>query len=462
MSSLRLLTRATAVGAAALAAALGAPAAGAAPYVGNHVLVGYDAANRTQPQAMTAAIGHQLGVASAGAPAPRQRVLTLRRGQTVSGVLRRLRAQPGVAFAVPDYIAHATGIPWWIPNDPGLAHRAGGWQSLQWNFLPAPGVNAPEAWANLRGVRHPGGKGVTIAVLDTGVAFRNWKQFRAAPDFNHTRFVAPYDFVTGNRYPLDRDGHGTFVTGILAASTNNGYGLTGLAYGASIMPVRVLGDDGTGYASTISHGIRYAVDHHAQIINLSLEFSLDVAPTDIPDIISAIRYAHSKGVVVVAASGNEGVAQVAYPARATDVISVGATTRDKCLASYSNDGSGLDLVAPGGSDNNLQLADPNCHQSRPLPDISQMTFADPVHPSHFSYPGGWYGTSMAAPHVAAIAALVIASGVIGRHPTPEAILHRLEQTAVPLGGAKPNQDYGYGLVNAGAATLPGAVAARGR
>ena len=88
------------------------------------------------------------------------------------------------------------------------------------------------------------------------MAFRNYKQFTKSPDFGRTKFVAPYDFVSHNKYPVDREGHGTFVAGTVAESTNNGYGLTGLAYGASIMPVRILDADGTGDAATISRGIR--------------------------------------------------------------------------------------------------------------------------------------------------------------------------------------------------------------
>ena len=359
---------------------------------------------------------------------------------------------------MPNFIAHASGS--WTPNDPGRTKARAGWQRLQWNFLPSIGVNAPEAWANLIADHRPGGKGVTIAILDTGVAFRNWKQFRKSPDFGRTRFVSPYDFVSHNRNPLDREGHGTFVAGTVAESTNNGYGLTGLAYGASIMPVRILDADGTGDAATISRGIRYAATHGAQVINLSLEFALDVTSSDIPDIISAIRFAHSRGVIVVAAAGNEGVEQIAYPARAPAVISVGATTKDRCLADYSNGGARLDLVAPGGGDDATLPTDSNCHSGRTLPDISQITFFDPSNPRRFGYPSGWYGTSMSSPHVAAAAALVIASGVIGRHPSPDAVLKHLEQTAQTLGGSKPNQSYGYGLLDAGAATSKVVTAAR--
>jgi serine protease len=299
---------------------------------------------------------------------------------------------------------------------------------------------------------------VTVAVLDTGVAYRDWRQFRESPDFGRTRFVKPYDFVAKNRFPVDREGHGTFVAGTIAESTNNRLDLTGLAYGASIMPVRILDADGTGDAATISRGIRYAATHGAQVMNLSLEFSLDVTSQDIPEILSAIRFAHSRGVVVVAAAGNEGAQQLAYPARAKNVISVGATTRDRCFANYSNysnfslPGARLDLVAPGGGDDTSMLSGPGCHPARTLPDITQLTFFDPSTPGRFGYPSGWYGTSMSSPHVAAAAALVIASGAVGRHPTPDQVLARLEATAQPLGGAKPNQYYGCGLLDVGAAT----------
>ncbi len=401
------------------------------------------------------AVAGRMGVREPAA-SPTEQVVRLHRGVRVSDAVPELRHQAGVAYAVPDYIAHQAGA--WYPNDPGRAHVPRGWTRVQWNFLPGVGVNAPEAWANLLADHRPGGRGVTIAVLDTGVAYRDWQQFKKSPDFPGTRFVRPYDFVAKNRFPLDREGHGTFVAGTIAESTNNRLDLTGLAYGASIMPVRILDADGTGDAATISRGIRYAATHGANVINLSLEFSLDVNSTDIPEILSAIRFAHSRGVVVVAAAGNEGVQQLAYPARARDVISVGATTRDRCLADYSNysgtslKGAHLDVVAPGGGDDTSMLSDPACHPNRQLPDITQLTFLDPSNPTRFGYPSGWYGTSMSAPHVTAAAALVIASGAIGRHPTPDQVVARLEATAQPLGGSKPNQYYGCGLIDVGAAT----------
>jgi serine protease len=448
----------------AVASAVAVVPASAADYAPGVVIVGYAPVPGPPAATVTADISRRMGarIASAApAPTPGEHILRLRRGESVVAAVAQLRHQPGVAYAVPNYVAHLAGS--FIPNDPGRSRVVRGWESMQWNFLPGSGVNAPGAWANLRADRRPGGKGVTVAILDTGVAYRDWHNFKRAPDFNQTRFVKPRDFVAKSAYPLDREGHGTFVAGLVAESTNNGFGLTGLAYGVSVMPVRILAADGTGDAATISQGIRYAATHGAQVINLSLEFSLDVTSSDIPDIISAIRFAHRRGVVVVAASGNEGVSQVAYPARAPEVISVGATTKDRCLANYSNGGARLDMVAPGGgTDTTLLSGDPNCHPTRALPNISQMTFPDASQPGRFGYPGGWYGTSMAAPHVAAAAALVIASGVIGRHPSPDQVLARLETTAQTLGGVKPNADYGYGLLDAEAATAPTASAAKRR
>lgn len=442
----------TALALTAGASALATPAAGAASYRPDVVLVGY-ASPRTASLAADVANRHGLRE-SASAAESTARIVRVPRGLSVAQELARLRGQPGVVYAVPDYLAHisAAAQPGWIPNDPGTTRVAQGWQRTQWNFLPGVGVNAPGGWANLLVVHRAGARGVVVAVLDTGVAYRNWRRFRRSPDFDWTHFADPYDFVAGNRYPLDREGHGTFVTGVIAESTNNGIGLAGLAYNATIMPVRVLDQNGWGDADTISKGIRYAVTHGAQVINLSLEFDPSVTAGDIPEILSAMHFAHNHGVVVVGASGNEGETQIAYPARDSAAISVGATTRDGCLADYSNGGSKLDLVAPGGGNDQTVPNDPACHADRNLPDVYQMTFADPSNPGRFSFPGGWYGTSMSAPDVSAAAAMVIASGVIGRHPSPAQILSRLESTARSLGGAKPNPDYGYGLLDVGAAT----------
>jgi serine protease len=404
--------------------------------------------------------GHTIVASASQRSKIRTVVRSLPGHESVSRALRRLRGKPSVAYAYPDYVAHATGA--FFPDDPGIAHHRRGWEQMQWNMLAGAGVDAPEAWANLLDDRRAGGKGVTVAVLDTGVAYRNWRKFRISPDFRGGRFVAPYDFIAHSRYPLDRNGHGTFVAGAVAERTNNGLGLTGLAYGTSIMPVRVLNQRGEGAESTIAQGIHYAVDHGARVINLSLEFLLNRvhSASQIPLIVRAVGYARRHRVVVVAAAGNDESSKVAFPARVPGVISVGATTKDGCRASYSNGGPDLDLVAPGGGDDAAIASDPACHPSRVLPPIYQLTLSDPPFNGNpgkfgrFGYPGYYIGTSMAAPEVSAAAALVIASRVLGPRPTPAHVLRRLERTATPLpaGATTRNDAYGYGLLNAGAAT----------
>jgi serine protease len=392
-------------------------------------------------------------------PEPPAKLVRLRAGETVSGTLRRLRRERDVVWAVPDYRAHIDGT--MTPNDRGQSPTPGGWQQLQWNFVGPNSVNAPEAWANVAAAGAPGGAGVVIAVLDTGVAYANRGSFRRSPDFLRSQFVGGYDFIARNRLPNDRNGHGTFVAGTIAEATNNGYGLTGLAYGARIMPIRVLDAEGEGEASTIAEGVRFAVNHGARVINLSLEFSSNVTASDIPELLDALHYANRRGVFVDGAAGNEAHAAIAYPARAPDVVAVGATTEHGCLADYSNDGAGLTLVAPGGgADANLP-GDPNCRPDLPAGrDIFQVTFTGSS-PRRFGIPSGYEGTSMAAPHVAAAAALVIASRVLGTHPSPAQITARLRATARKLGNSSDERVYGAGLLDTGAATRPrspGAVA----
>ena len=144
------------------------------------------------------------------------------------------------------------------------------------------------------------------------------------------------------------------------------------------------------------------------------------------------------------------------------MVAVGATTEHGCLADYSNDGSGLTLVAPGGgADANLP-GDPNCHPELPAGrDVYQVTFTGSS-PRRFGMPSGYEGTSMAAPHVAATAALIIASRVLGRRPTPAQITSRLRATARELGGGGDEHLYGAGLVDAAAATAPGGPGAVSR
>jgi serine protease len=224
----------------------------------------------------------------------------------------------------------------------------------------------------------------------------------------------------------------------------------------------VLDAQGEGEASTIAEGVRFAVKHGASVINLSLEFSSNVTASDIPELIEALRYARRRGVLVVAAAGNEAHSAIAYPARAPDVVAVGATTEHGCLADYSNDGSGLTLVAPGGGADANLAGDPNCHPEQPAGrDVYQVTFTG-ASPRRFGMPSGYEGTSMASPHVAAVAAMIIASGVIGRRPTPAQIISRLRATARGLGGGGDERLYGAGLLDAAAATAPGGPGSVGR
>jgi serine protease len=153
----------------------------------------------------------------------------------------------------------------------------------------------------------------------------------------------------------------------------------------------------------------------------------------------------------VAAAGNEDSPSVAYPARDARVLSVGATTEYGCIASFSNRGSGIDLVAPGGGNDDALPDDPDCVPGRKGRSIYQITLTGRL-PDRFGIPLDFMGTSMAAPHVAATAALVIATRAAGRHPSPDAVAARMEQTARDLGAAGRDTTYGWGLVNAAAAT----------
>jgi serine protease len=300
----------------------------------------------------------------------------------------------------------------------------------------------------------PGGRNVTVAVLDTGVAYRTSRdrRYRKAPDLERKRFVRGHDFVRGNSFPYDRNGHGTFIAGTIAQATNNGVGVTGIAYLSRIMPVRVLDFEGKGDVATIASGIRFAARHGAQIINMSFEFDIGLTAAQIPDVISAIRYADRKGAVLVGAAGNAEDTRVAYPALASHVISVGATTEHGCLAEYSNTGFGLDVVAPGGGADAAVEGDPNCRAFESAGrDIFQYTFTG-VGFRSFGLPSGYEGTSMSVPHVSGTVALLLATGKLGPHPSPDAVADRIERTARDLGPPGYDSTYGFGLLDAAAAT----------
>src|SRR4051794_12139577 len=133
--------------------------------------------------------------------------------QSVTRTVRRLRTQDGVEYAAPNPIAHAAAAREFVPNDPGLGS---GWQSVQWNFLAGEGVNAPVAWQHAIDAGNPGGRGVRIAVLDSGIAYSDRGRFRQSPDLGSTKFAQGYDFVHKDRFPNDENGHGTHVASTIA------------------------------------------------------------------------------------------------------------------------------------------------------------------------------------------------------------------------------------------------------
>jgi serine protease len=388
-----------------------------------------------------------------------------------------LREAPGVRYAVPNYIARAA----FVPNDPGTSGVKRGWQEDQWNFLDGPGgVNAVEAWDILRdagrdgGRRESGKRGPVLAVVDTGVAYRDkGTRFRRSPDLPKKGFVEGKDLVAGDPLALDENGHGTHVASTILEQVNNGEAVTGLAYGVRVMPVRVLDEAGSGTAKEVADGIRWAAEHGAKVINLSLEFGVGEVNScaDVPSVCKAIRQALKSEILVVAAAGNQGRARVAYPAAADDpsdgqgvsrfgpVVGVGASTIRGCLTDFSDYGKGLDIVAPRGGDDRGK-AGPQCDPLGPGPPIVQLTLrtGPAAHDdfTKFGYPR-YDGTSMAAPHVSATAALIISSRVardeLGHKPSPAELLDWISARArTKVDGAPLEKSfYGAGLLDAAAA-----------
>jgi serine protease len=383
-------------------------------------------------------------------------------GQSVRGALSDLRSEPAVGYAHPDYLVHAAAF---TPNDPG-SPGPGNWSRDQWNFLSqrqvAGGIWVVPAWQRLISAGHPGGRGVTVAVLDTGVAYRaKGRRYRRDPDLPGSgRFVHPKDFVGNDDIPLDPDGHGTHIASTIAQSTDNGRGLTGIAYGVNVMPIRVLNQHERGKGSKVARGIRFATTHGADVINLSLDFKPSIRHCDqIVSVCQAIQRAIHERVTVVAAVGNNGTSRVLYPAAAKGVIAVGASTYRGCAAAYSNYGPRLDLLAPGGGQDKTAgvTGDSACQPQLPGYEIRQYSLL-PDAADHGNYRRfgivGMEGTSMASAHVAGVAGLVLASGVCGRHPYPKRIARVLRDTAVDRGVPGKDAVYGAGLLDATAATNP--------
>lgn len=353
--------------------------------------------------------------------------------------IRFMRDNPQVEYAEPNYTAWA----FFSPNDSyypfqwHLDDNCGGCYN-PYGGVNGGGINAEPAWDISTG------SGVTVAVLDTGVAYEDYTEvwgmrYYKAPDLAGTSFVPGYDFVSNDAHPNDDNGHGTHVTGTIAQSTNNGMGVAGVAFMASIMPVKVLNGNGSGTYADIADGIYFAADNGAKVINLSLG-----GPNPSSILEDALAYAYGKGVTIVAASGNDGngLNRPMYPAAYDSyVIAVGATRYDETRSSYSNTGSYVDMAAPGGDLRVDQNSDGYGDG------ILQQTFNPYTkRKSDFGY---WFlqGTSMAAPHVSGVAALVIANGTTG----PDQVRDRLESTAEDKGVPFRDDEYGWGIVDAFAA-----------
>ncbi|MGK3649711.1 S8 family peptidase [Pseudarthrobacter enclensis] len=365
-------------------------------------------------------------------------------GADADAFLAALRSSPDVAYAEPDVVVHSAAS----PNDPGYPHQWPLWDD-------AAGVRAPGAWDLNRGV------GTVVAVVDTGIT-------------SHTELTANvlpgYDMLSNPAWARDGNGrdanpqdegdwtaayecdaetpstgsswHGTAVAGIIAGIGNNNSGITGVAPAAKILPVRAIGSCG-GYTSDVADSIIWAsggnVDgvpanpNPADVINLSLGSTSACSITQQ----NAINYAHDAGTVVVAAGGNVNApASATSPANCQNVIGVAAAGRNGGRASYSNYGSGIDITAPGGDvdrDSTSGILSIS-NFGTTIPGAEAYAFAE--------------GTSMAAPHVAGVAALLMSE--MGDSFTPEMVEARLKDTARSLSVPCP-EGCGAGLVDAAAA-----------
>ena len=346
-------------------------------------------------------------------------------GKKLEEILEFYKGQSDVEYAGLNYYAHAHQT----PNDPRYY--------IQWHFNdPVAGINIEPAWDITTGDPN-----VIIAVLDTGIAYENYHEYDKAPDFANTRFVTGKDYINYDNHANDDEGHGTHVAGTIAQSTNNGVGVAGVAYNCTIMPVKVLDEYGEGSYSDIADGIYWAVDNGAKIINMSLG-----GPYDSPDLWLAVAYAYNNGVTVICSAGNEyeDGNTPSYPAAYDQYcIAVGATIYDLTRASYSNTGNYLDLAAPGGiwdTDQNGDGYDDGVYQ--------QTVWVDPLDPDYSDFDYLFYfGTSMAAPHVTGVAALLASTGVM----EPDDIREALENSARDLGTAGWDEEFGHGLIDAYAA-----------
>ncbi|MFC3550977.1 S8 family peptidase [Lysobacter cavernae] len=368
-----------------------------------------------------------------------------------NALLEQLRADPAVKYAQPDFIKQRADF---TPNDPRL--------DLQWHYThPSAGISAPAAWDTTAG------EGAVVAVLDTG--------YLDHADLN-ANIVAGYDFIIDTEVAGDGDGrdadahdtgdwvgggrssfHGTHVAGTVGAVTNNGLALAGVAFGAKVQPVRVLGHGG-GYTSDIADAITWAsggsVDGvpdnttPAEVLNLSLGGSGSCSQDSVTQ--EAIDGAVSRGVTVVVAAGNDNDdAAFHSPASCKGVITVGASGIDGARSYFSNYGASVSVTAPGG--NATSGSDPN---DRWIWSLGNSGTTTPVASPDGDRMVGMIGTSMASPHVAGVVALMQSAAVAAGRPalTPAQVKTILRNTAKPFTVAPPvSKPQGPGIVNAAAA-----------
>ncbi len=298
-----------------------------------------------------------------------------------------------------------------FPNDPRFPE--------QWHMQM---IGVEQAWE-----LSPAGKGVIVAVIDTGVAYEDAEGFHQVEDLNTTKFVPGYDFVNRRPEAYDDHAHGTHVAGTIAQSTHNGRGVVGVAYNAKIMPIKVLSGSGGGSLAGVAEGIRFAADHGATVMNLSLGASF-------PDPITkaAVEYAAQKDVAIICAAGNSAVKKSGYPAGYPGSTSISAVGPDKKLSFYTNYGPTIDFAAPGGDMSNYGEAG----------GVLQNTISvkRPMDSGYYFF----QGTSMATPHAAGIAAL-IASGAV---TSKKGIDNALRWSAEDFGRKGREEGYGSGLLQA--------------
>jgi serine protease len=350
--------------------------------------------------------------------------VTLDHDVAVEEAVARLRTMGEVDYAEPNRFIRKLQGTTLAPNDPFFR--------LQWNMRL---IGASRTWGIQQGRPE-----VAIAVLDTGVAYEDFGPYRKAPDWGSVRFLPGFDALYLDGHANDDEIHGTHVASTVAEATNNQIDVTGLAFGCSIMPVKVLDQNGEGTAFEFADGMDYVIGYReggtnpVRVINLSLGFS-----ESIETVRRAVDRATQAGILVVAAAGNDGTLGVSYPAAYDNVLAVGAVDGRKQRARYSNFGPELDVVAPGGDNRRDDDGDG-------IPDFIFQQTIDPDALEAGRYDEftvlGVIGTSQATPHVSALAALLFSQGIGDSSSVRAAI----EQNAEDLGPAGRDDEYGHGLI----------------